>query len=206
MRRRSILGLLALTPILPLTARAVGPGQGVAAGQVLRGGFVQERHLKGFNAPLRSDGHFVLMPARGLIWRVEKPFPITTIITAAGLVQQVGGHETMRFAAARLPFLAHLYDMLGGTLGGDWQALEADFVVERSGDPAQWQVRLTPRKTDNVLAMPFAAIVANGGRFVETVEMTKPDGDADVLNFAGQVLSDAGLSADEATAFDSADK
>lgn len=200
MKRRSILGLLALTPILSPIARATEPGPGVAAGEVLRGGFVQERHLKGFNTPLRSKGRFVLMPSRGLIWRVEKPFPITTIITAAGLLQQVGGHETMRLAAARLPFLSHLYDMLGGTLGGDWHALEADFVVERSGDPAHWQVHLTPRRTDDVLIMPFAAIVATGGRFVETVEMTKPGGDADVLSFADQVLSDAPPSIDEVAA------
>ena len=206
MKRRSILGLLALTPILSLTARATGPGLGVAAGEVLRGVFVQERYLKGFNAPLRSEGHFVLMPARGLIWRVEKPFPITTIITAAGLVQQVSGHETMRLAAARLPFLSHLYDMLGGTLGGDWQALEADFVVERSGDPAHWEVHLKPRRTDDMLAMPFAVIVAKGGRFIETVAMTKPGGDFDVLIFAEQTLSDAPLSADEATALDSLGK
>jgi hypothetical protein len=206
MRRRLLLGLLALMPFLSLTASAAGPDRGVAPGDVLRGGFVQERRLKGFNAPLRSDGHFVLVPGRGLIWRVEKPFAITTIITSAGLVQQVGGSETMRLAAARLPFLSHLYNMLGGALGGDWYALEADFLVERSGDPAHWQVRLTPRQTDDTLAMPFAVIVANGGRFVETVEMTKPDGDADVLRFVEQVLNKAPLSADETTALDSLGK
>ena len=203
MRRRTILGLLVLAPILPLAARAAGPDSGLAPGAVLRGGFVQERHLKGFNAPLRSDGHFVLVPGRGLIWRVEKPFAITTIITAAGLVQQVGGSETLRLAAARLPFLSHLYEMLGGALAGDWHALETDFIVERSGDAAHWQVRLTPRKTDDTLVMPFAGIVAMGARFVETVEMTKPDGDADVLSFVDQVLDGAPLSAEEATALDS---
>lgn len=206
MRRRSLLVLLASMPIRSLAASAAGPDRHIAPGEVLRGGFVQERHLKGFNAPLRSDGHFVLVPGRGLIWRVEKPFAITTVITSAGLVQQVGGSETMRLAAARLPFLSHLYNMLGGALGGDWHALETDFLVERSGDPAHWQVRLTPRKADDTLAMPFAAIVAEGGRFVETVEMTKPDGDADVLRFVDQVLNGAPLSAEEATALDSLGK
>lgn len=206
MKRRAILGLLALAPILPLAARAAGPERGLAPGAVLRGGFVQERHLKGFKAPLRSDGHFVLMPGRGLIWRVEKPFAITTVITAAGLVQQVGGNETLRLAAARLPFLSHLYDMLGGALGGDWHALESDFIVERSGNAAHWQVHLTPRKTDDTLAMPFSAIAATGARFVETVEMTKPDGDADVLSFVDQVLDGSPLSPEESTALDSLGK
>jgi hypothetical protein len=184
-------------------AAGVEPSPTIGTGEVLRGGFVQERHLKGFNAPLRSEGHFVLVPGRGLIWRVEKPFAVTTIITAAGLVQQVGGNETMRLAAARLPFLSHLYEMLGGALGGDWHALETDFTVARSGDAAGWQVHLTPRKTDDPLAMPFAAISAKGGRFVETVEMIKPDGDADVLTFLDQALNGTPLDADESAVLDS---
>ncbi|MEA2756038.1 MAG: hypothetical protein QOJ54_2327 [Aliidongia sp.] len=206
MRRRLLLGLLALTSVLALAAWADGPDRTIAAGAVLRGGFVQERRLKGFNAPLRSDGHFVLVPGRGLIWSVEKPFAITTVITSAGLVQQVGGSETLHLAAARLPLLSHLYDMLGGALGGDWQALNADFKVERSGDAAHWQIHLTPRKTGDALAMPFASITASGGRFVDTIEMTKPDGDADVLTFRDQTLNDTPLSAAEATALDSPGK
>jgi hypothetical protein len=203
MRRRLILSLMTGAVILSPWARAEGPEGRIAPGEVLRGAFVQERHLEGFNAPLHSEGHFVLVPGRGLIWHVEKPFDITTIITSAGLVQKVGGNETTHLASAKVPFLSHLYDMLGGALGGDWQALETDFTVERFGDPLHWQVRLTPRKTGDELAMPFASIAASGERFVQSVEMTKPDGDADVLTFLDQVLNGSPLSAAEATTLDS---
>ena len=121
--------------LLPLSAQAAGPEGALQAGQVLRGHFVQERHLQGFNAPLRTEGRFLLAVDKGLIWQAEKPFAITTVISPAGLVQQVGGDETMRLPSSRLPFLSRLYDMLGGALGGDWRSLEHDFAVEKSGTP-----------------------------------------------------------------------
>jgi len=206
MKRSFLYGLILLVLLWPLTVQAAGPEQGLAPGAVLRGSFVQERHLKGFNAPLRSTGHFVLVPGRGLIWRVEQPFAITTVITSAGLVQQVDGGETMRLASAGLPFLSHLYDMLTGALGGDWHALEGDFTVERTGDAGHWQVRLVPRRADDTLAMPFAAITATGGRLVDRVELTKPDGDGDVLSFADQQVDSGPVTADENTAFEHAVK
>ncbi len=97
--------------------QAAGPAPFLTTGQVLRGRFVQERHMRGFNAPLRSEGHFVLAPGKGLIWRAEKPFSVTTIITAAGLVQEAGGTETLHLPSAKLPFLSRLYDLLGGGAG-----------------------------------------------------------------------------------------
>jgi hypothetical protein len=205
MIRLLVIGLLLFAPMIT-RAGAHGLVQSLGSGDVLRGAFVQMRQLKGFSAPLRSEGHFVLVPGRGLIWRVDRPFAITTVITSAGLVQQVGGNETMRLTSARLPVLSQLYDMLGGALSGNWHALDADFSSERSGGAAHWQVRLTPRKIDDPIAMPFAAIVAAGGRFVDTVQMSKPDGDSDTLTFIDQVLNGAPLDAGEITTLDSLDK
>lgn len=175
-----------------------GPTRSIGEGRILRGAFVQERRLQGFRAPLRSEGHFTLAPGRGLIWRSETPFAVTTVITAAGLVQEVGGTETIRMPAARLPFLAKLYDMLGGALAGDWRALERDFTVDRHGDDAAWTVELRPRAIPDAAAMPIRAIRIKGGRFVDRVELDKEGGDGDLLAFSDQRLSDAPPSAEEA--------
>ena len=166
-------------------------------GQILRGRFVQTRRLQGFARPLVTEGRFVLASGQGLIWRAEKPFAITTVMSAAGLVQETRGTETLRLPAARLPLLARLYDMLGGALGGDWQAMERDFTVLRTGETASWQVVLTPRITDNT-AMPFQTITARGGCFVDAVDLTKPGGDVDRLEFLDQALAPGPLGTDEA--------
>lgn len=193
MMRRTIIGALLvcllLVCLLPLSARAAGPEGSLREGQSLRGRFVQERRLQGFNAPLRSEGTFVLAVGKGLIWRAEKPFAITTAISPAGLVQDVGGNETMRLPSSRLPFLSRLYGMLGGALAGDWQAMAQDFTVQKFGNAQSWQVILTPRNGPDPVTMPFSAITAKGGRFVDTVTIAKPDGDYDQLTFLDQTLS-----------------
>jgi len=197
MLRHLALMLLCLTP---LSAHAAGPEESLQAGQVLRGRFIQERHLQGFSAPLRSEGHFILAAGKGLIWLAEKPFIVATVISPAGLVQQVGGNETMRLPSSRLPFLSRLYDMLGGALGGDWDSLARDFTVEKSGAAKSWQVVLTPRVTPDLMSMPFASIAANGSRFVDLVRISKADGDYDTLTFLDQALSNNPLSPEESAA------
>ena len=193
MKRRA---LLAFLPFLPKVALACGR---LDPGQILRGRFVQTRTLQGFTRPLISEGHFVLSPGRGLIWRAEKPFAVTTLISSAGIVQLVQGNETLRLPSSRMPMLGQLYDMLGGAMAGDWHALERDFTVARSGEAQAWQVTLTPRHADNA-AMPFTAINASGGCLVEAVELLKPGGDADRLRFVDQTLTSGPLDADETAA------
>ena len=112
--------------LLLLSVVAQAEPAALKAGDVLRGRFVQERHMQGFAKPIRSEGTFLVAPGRGLIWRAESPFAVTTVVTPSGLVQSVNGAETTRLAAARLPFLTRLYDMMGGALAGDWQALSVD--------------------------------------------------------------------------------
>lgn len=173
----------------------------IAEGEVLRGSFVQERHLRGFAAPLRSEGQFVLAPGRGLIWKTEKPFAVTTVITESGLMQEVNSSQTLHMPAAKLPFLARLYHMMGGALAGDWRGLEDDFTLLREGGDDNWQLRLTPKKPDQT-AMPFRAIALHGARFVDHVTLIKPDGDFDQLRFHDQVLSVAPLAVDETRILD----
>ena len=72
--------LLPLVPSGP--ALAAGPvPQLLKSGEILRGHFVQDRQLAGFAKPLRTEGTFVLVPGRGLIWRALTPFQNNTVIT-----------------------------------------------------------------------------------------------------------------------------
>lgn len=199
MRRLALLLLILLCGISH--ALAEGPiSVRLTEGQVLRGQFVQERHLQGFDNPLRSEGRFVLAPGHGLIWQTEKPFAITTVITAAGLAQEVNGNQTLKLEAAKLPFLNQLYDMLSGALTGDWARLEAGFTVTRGGDDQHWQVALKPRDADDP-GMPFTAIDVTGSQFIDELMLTKPDGDFDKLSFHDQAVSDQPLTDAESAAF-----
>ena len=172
-------------------------GQPLRSDELLRGRFIQERTLEGFSAPLRSEGSFVLAPGVGLIWRAETPFAVTTLMTSQGLAQQSDGATTLDLPASRAPFMATLYDMLGGALAGDWHGLERDFTVVKTEADGKWMLELTPRKSADAGGMPFAQIDVMGGEFVERVEIAKVGGDRDVLEFLDQKRLPATLTTDE---------
>jgi hypothetical protein len=191
---------LALAMLLCLASPAVADPLALAPGEVLRGRFVQERFLAGFDRPARSEGSFLLAPGKGLIWRGETPFPIVTVITPAGVVQSIDGRETLRISAAKVPFLAHLHEMMSGAIAGDWLALEQDFVVARDGET----VTLTPRHPGTAGAP--AKITARVHKLVERVEVDKPGNDRDILTFSNQAVSRAVLSGEESGLFQAASR
>ncbi len=168
----------------------------------LTGRFSQERYLQGFNAPLRSEGGFVLAPGRGLIWRIEQPFAMVTLIGPAGLVQQVNGRETMRLPADRMPLLGQIHALLGAALNGDWQEFEAlNFDIAHKAEGEGWRAELTPRG-GALGATGIRRIVAHGRRFVETLEMEKQGGDRDRLVFFDHALSPQPLATIDADLLD----
>jgi outer membrane lipoprotein carrier protein LolA len=192
------IGLILLS--LAAFARAAELGPKLKEGEILRGNFVQERHLAGFVTPLKSDGVFILAPEHGLIWSAERPFVIRTVITPAGLVQDANGKRTLRIDAAQVPAMEKLFSLLGATLSEDWHELERDFVVAREGDDAHWQVKLVFRREGDV-AMPFREITVTGGRFVDEVTLTRAANDFDRLIFSVQSVMPGPLTADEGDIF-----
>lgn len=189
MKRRHL--LLGVAAFVASRAAARPPYRVIAAGEVLRGRFAQERQLKGFTHPLASSGDFVLVPGRGLIWRTLQPFAIVTVITATGLVQQVNGTETTRLTATQLPFLARVYGLLSSALDGDWHALDAEFQATEHSDAKQWELDLVPRAGGDSQSMPFRAITLRGGRFLDEVRISGRDDASDRLVFSGQALGNS---------------
>jgi hypothetical protein len=173
----------------------------VRQGEVLRGRFKQIRELKGFDTPLQSNGSFVVAPGRGLIWRVEAPFPMATMMSASGLLQDVNGKEAMRVPANKMPFIAKLYDMLGGALSGDLEALSSSFVITREAEAKGWRFRMVPKNAGDP-NMPLKSIVVRGQAFVEEVQMVKDNGDKELLVLIEQKATKGELAADEAALLD----
>ena len=192
---------LAALAILAVTVAAAAPPRQVrplGSGEVIAGRFVQERHLSGLAAPLRSEGRFVLAAGRGLIWRGEKPFATVTVLTPAGVTQSVDGKEVQRLPASRVPFLSRFYQMLSGALAGDWTAMEHDFTIDQQGGEPLWTIVLHPRSSDDPASAQLQSITVTGDTLVEGVEIHRANGDWEHLTFLDQVLSSAPLSAEDA--------
>jgi len=201
-----VVAIVTVFPILTLTSvcfaeLAMGPT--LAAGQTLHGRFVEERHLKGLSSTLKSEGSFVLAPGKGLIWRMEQPIQTLTVITPAAIRQIIDGSEVQHIDAARVPFIAHFYDMLNGSLIGDWSAMRHDFVVKSTGDRQAWRTVLTPLQPDDPIAGMLASIVISGGKMVDSVDINRTNGDSEHMAFLDQKVSNVPLVGEEARLLDS---
>ena len=194
---RLIAGTFSLFLSLGAVAMAEEAGH-LTAGDVLHGRFTQERYLTGFEAPLKSTGQFVLAPGRGLIWRVEQPFAVSTAMTDKGVAQFNGEVEMMRVNAAQAPFVTHMFTVLGGALSGNLTALERYFQVTTAEDETGWHLLLMPLDAEMAGTMQLSSIEVDGSRFVELVTITRASGDKDVIRFAEQNVDQKLAPADDA--------
>ncbi len=175
----------------------------LASGEVLRGRFTQQRFLQGFNAPLTSTGSFILAPGRGVVWRGETPFVVVTVMGPGGLVQRVSGGATTHYPASRLPTIVRLYEIFGAALSGDWRKLESIFEVRREGTESDWKVTLTPLRSGEG-GVPLRQVVVRGGRYVDSVEVMRINGDWDRIEFSQQAPSRAPIDAETSELLDAA--
>lgn len=161
----------------------------LAEAAVVRGPFIQEKHLRALPQPLTSQGHFVLSRDHGLLWLLQKPLQQDYRIddngvarrTPAGWQAQPG--QDVAAQQSRL-FLA--------VLKGDRSGLERDFELTLSGAARRWQLELVPRSL--LLKQIFSAIRIDGGTLVERIELIEPQGDRTVLKLpqsqAGAALTE----------------
>ena len=153
---------------------------------VVRGPFVQEKHLRALPTPLTSQGQFTLSRDHGLLWLLQKPLKQDYRIadsgiarrTAEGWQQQPG--QDVAAQQSRL-FLA--------VLKGDRSGLERDFDLQLTGEQNAWQLQLTPHSV--LLKQIFSAIRIDGGALVERIELIETQGDRTILKMPQSQAGDA---------------
>lgn len=167
-------------------------------GVTLYGRFVQERHLRGLAAPLKTEGDFIVAPGLGIIWRTEEPVQSVTVITPQGIRRIVDGKQVQGFPSAKVPFFAHLYDSLDRAIIGDWSALQEDFTVACTGDRRAWRIVMIPKRSEGPPATRLAWIVLAGSGHIDTVDLMRANGDSDHVAFLNQVVTNAPPSGSDA--------
>jgi outer membrane lipoprotein-sorting protein len=158
---------------------------------VVRGDFIQQKHLRALPQPLVSEGRFVLSRELGLLWLLQKPLQQDYRINDAGVALRNGEKwqptGTQRAAAEyNKLFLA--------VLRGDSSALQQRFELQLSGTPDAWQLVLTPRS--RLLQQIFTRILITGGATAEQVELFEAQGDSTSLSLKNLEIADE-LSAEE---------
>lgn len=152
---------------------------------VVRGQFIQEKHLRALPMPLVSRGQFVLARDHGLLWLLQQPLQQDYRITASGIVQRT---ESGWRAAGQQGASKRQNELFLAVLGGDAEALQRDFELDLQGNAQAWTLSLTPRA--RLLQQIFNAIHIQGGTSVERIELLETQGDSTLLLLESSQIDD----------------
>ena len=143
---------------------------------VIRGPFIQEKHLRALPQPLLSKGQFVLARDSGLLWLLQSPLRQDYRLNAQGIARRdPSGWQMLPGKSAG----AEQNRLFFAVLQGDSSGLQRDFDLSLQGDAQHWQLRLTPRSL--LLKQVFTRIDIDGGQFVERIQLLETQGDSTVL-------------------------
>jgi len=152
---------------------------------VVRGDFIQEKHLRALPQPLTSQGHFVLARDHGLLWLLQQPIRQDYRITVKGIARR---NEHGWLAIDPKGSSARQNQLFLAVLSGDTLALQRDFELTLSGEPSAWRLLLVPRGA--LLKQVFEAIEIEGGGTVAQVELREAQGDRTVLRLLDSQIDD----------------
>lgn len=195
MMRRLLLAALLLAAPLVQAFDLDQLGAQLAKPAVVRGPFIQEKHLRALPQPLTSKGEFILGRELGLLWQLRSPLTQDYRIDASGIARrtaqgwQLQPGQDVAAQQSRL-FLA--------VLQGDHSGLARDFALQLSGSAEAWQLTLVPHSL--LLQQIFSSIRIDGGALVERIELVETQGDRTLMRMPQSRAGDA-LSEQERGAF-----
>ncbi len=171
-----------------------------AAGHVLRGTFVQHKHLAELDHALVSSGRYVVARDRGLLWQVEKPVHSTLVITPKALTESSQGQQTAHISAQQQPALGAVASILLAVFQGNTEQLSHYFDMQRSDDGSSGSALTLIPKTDAVKNF-ITRLKISGGDTVRRIRIDQPGGDYSVIDLHPAKDTAKALTPDERRAF-----
>ena len=141
------------------------------------GDFTQIKTLQTNGRKLTSTGRFIFCPL-GILWRTEKPFPASLILTDEYMIQISAGGKKSVISGKDNQTFENISGTLRSVFSGNVTELEKNFVCEfSSAGEGEWAVRLTPK--DSTIAGVMQLLVLSGKvsgsseAVLEVLEMTE---------------------------------
>ncbi|WP_083962847.1 LolA family protein [Vibrio litoralis] len=174
--------------------------QQLASHQVVRGDFTQTRHMQMFDAPLISQGQFLLSSQYGLWWQQTTPFPTSLVLTQDTLSQQVGSEPAQVVKVADNPMVFYFSHVFLSLFKGDTQTLQQQFDLKLSSNQSnQWVLSLTPKLAP--LNKVFSQINIEANDYINRIELIEIRGDRTDIEFSKQTHQPSDLSTAEQAIF-----
>ena len=146
----------------------------------VQGAFTQQRYLKSLAKPMTTNGQFVLIPKRGLLWHMQKPFENRLRVRADGIMQW-NGKSWVAANQSKMNGQSQQIRLFLDLLGGNTQGLEKQFDLQLSGSQQKWTLRLNPKTA--LMKQIFNHIEISGDNVVRRIELNEKQGDRTVMQF-----------------------
>ena len=146
----------------------------------VQGAFTQQRYLKSLAKPMTTNGQFVLIPKRGLLWHMQKPFDNRLRVRADGIMQW-NGKSWVAANQSKMNGQSQQIRLFLDLLGGNTQGLEKQFDLQLSGSQQKWTLRLNPKTA--LMKQIFNHIEISGDSVVRRIELNEKQGDRTVMQF-----------------------
>lgn len=166
---------------------------------LLRGDFQQSKQLQMFNAPLISEGTFLLSHQKGLIWSQKTPFPVSLVLAKDKLRQQFDGQAAEVIEASDNPMVFYFSHLFLSLFKGDLHALESQFKMTLTEQADTWSLQLTPKQAP--LDKVFKNIVITGNEQIEKLTLLELSGDSSTIKFSNIRTQPSTISKTENDAF-----
>ena len=170
------------TALFSLTAFAITPDE-IAANlqksQVISGKFTQNRHLRGMDKPMQTQGQFALAQNHGLLWQVETPLTLKLRLTQNGVEQW--NNQQNQWIKSKQAGQSAQFELFTALLGGNISVLNQHFTPKSDGSPQNWTLTLEPQSA--MMKQIFTQISVQGGNTVSQVILQEKQGDKVEIQF-----------------------
>jgi hypothetical protein len=187
-RRRLLrtLALLAAAAARPLPAAAQSPRLDLrtltgllAQRRTAEAQFTEERHVAGFDGPLRASGTLSFTAPDRFVRQVLEPRPESMSVQGNTIVLRRGGRSRQMTLDA-VPELTALVEAMRGTLNGDAALLQRHFETRVEGDPGRWTLTLLPRDARLASQVREMQIAGQAGE-IRSVGLWMTNGDRSLM-------------------------
>lgn len=163
---------------------------------LVRGQFQQNLKIPGLKPGQKTTGQFVYSQGQGIIWKVEKPTPLTLTISAQG-VRQLQQDQTLKALDQHAKTFSPTFSEGFLTLfRGDFAALENRFDFSLFQEKAFWQLALRPRSKS--VQKHLARMVLKGNDHLQGITLFSGNKYETQIEFSKVDLSQTPLTPEEA--------
>lgn len=156
----------------------------LAAPAVLRGSFIQTRHLQLISKPLQSSGRFLLSDM-GLYWEQDEPLKSVMIADGERLLQRVGDSPLQSIDVARNPVVLTFSQSFLSIFKGNEDELRSHFDLEflpGVDEASSWMIVLTP--ISYPMSEAIASINISGREYIEELKVNSRSSEETIISFS----------------------